>query len=165
MRPKITSWLAVQGCIKFSLRCRPDRAILSGPRFRACGSGLFAALLVVFLLAGGRGTSPAQVVLDGKFGATGALSGPNYAVTSGMGAIRGNNLFQSFSQFNLAAGDVATFSGPANIQNILSRVTGGSASSINGTIRSTINGANFFLINPAGVIFGANAAVDVTGSF
>jgi filamentous hemagglutinin family protein len=82
-----------------------------------------------------------------------------------LGRIVGNNLFHSFSQFNLSAGDVATFSGPANIQNILTRVTGGSASSIDGTIRSTINGANFFLINPSGIIMGPNATVDVSGSF
>jgi filamentous hemagglutinin family protein len=105
------------------------------------------------------------VVLDGKFGTSGSLSGPNYDITSGMGRIVGNNLFHSFSQFNLSAGDVANFSGPANIRNILARVTGGSASSIDGTIRSSINGANFFLLNPAGVLFGPNASIDVTGSF
>jgi filamentous hemagglutinin family protein len=105
------------------------------------------------------------VVLDGKFGTSGPLSGPNFDITAGLGRTVGNNLFHSFSQFNLSAGDVATFSGPANIQNILARVTGGSASSIDGTIRSSITGANFFLINPAGVIFGPNAAIDVTGSF
>jgi filamentous hemagglutinin family protein len=105
------------------------------------------------------------VVLDGKFGTSGPLSGPNYDITGGMGRTVGNNLFHSFSQFNLSAGDVANFSGPANIQNILARVTGGNASSIDGTIRSSINGANFFLINPAGVLFGPNAAIDVSGSF
>src|SRR5579864_7785572 len=109
--------------------------------------------------------SAAQVVLDGKFGTSGALAGPNYAITAAMGLTKGNNLFHSFTQFDLKAGDVATFSGPANIQNILSRVTGGNPSSINGTIRSDIAGANFFLINPSGIVFGPNAAVDVSGSF
>ncbi|MES2223230.1 MAG: filamentous hemagglutinin N-terminal domain-containing protein, partial [Acidobacteriota bacterium] len=47
-------------------------------------------------------------------------------------ATKGNNLFHSFAQFDLKAGEVATFSGPANIQNILSRVTGGAPSSIDG---------------------------------
>jgi len=120
---------------------------------------------MVLLLAAGAATGTAQVVLDGKFGTSGPLAGPSYSITDGMGATRGNNLFQSFAQFNLVAGDVATFTGPANIQNILSRVTGGSASSINGTIRSGIVGANFFFINPSGVMFGPNAVVDVSGSF
>ncbi|HEX5221519.1 MAG TPA: filamentous hemagglutinin N-terminal domain-containing protein [Verrucomicrobiae bacterium] len=110
-------------------------------------------------------TSRAQVVLDGKFGPSGPVTGPNYNITAEMGSVRGNNLFQSFSQFNLNAGEVAAFSGPKNIQNILSRVTGGSASSINGTIRSDITGANFFFINPNGMVFGPNAAIDVSGSF
>ena len=120
---------------------------------------------MVLLLATGRGTISAQVVLDGKFGTSGPLSGPNFSVTAAMGAIRGNNLFQSFKQFDLKSGDVATFSGPATIQNILSRVTGGSHSSIDGTIRSEISGANFFFINPNGIMFGPNAAIDVSGSF
>jgi filamentous hemagglutinin family protein len=110
-------------------------------------------------------TAPAQVVFDGSFGTSGALAGPNYNITAAAGLTRGNNLFYSFSQFDLKAGDVATFSGPANIQNILSRVTGGNPSSIDGTIRSTIAGANFYFINPSGVLIGPHASVDVTGSF
>jgi filamentous hemagglutinin family protein len=103
--------------------------------------------------------------MDGKLGAAGALSGPDYAIGAGLGSLRGNNLFHSFSQLDLKAGETATFSGPANVQNILGRVTGGAPSSIDGTIRSGIAGANLFLINPKGIIFGPNAAVDVAGSF
>ncbi len=123
-------------------------------------------LIVALLLATGISTSRAgDVALDGKLGPGGPLSGPNYDITADLGRTVGNNLFHSFARFSLDAGDVATFSGPANIQNILTRVTGGGVSSIDGTIRSSIAGANFFLINPAGVVFGPNAAVDVTGSF
>ena len=106
-----------------------------------------------------------QVVLDGKFGSSGALSGPNYDITASMGKIKGRNLFQSFSDFNLDTGETATFSGPAKIRNILTRITGGNPSSIDGTVRSDIVGANLFFLNPHGVIFGANAVIDVTGSF
>src|SRR5688572_6928174 len=83
-----------------------------------------------------------QVVLDGKFGTSGSLNGPNYGIGANVGRTAGNNLFHSFSQFDLVPGDIATFSGPANIQNILSRVTGDGPSAIDGTIRSTIAGAN-----------------------
>jgi filamentous hemagglutinin family protein len=95
------------------------------------------------------------------------LSGPDYNITADLGKIVGKNLFQSFSQFNLVNGEVATFSGPVNvnIQNILARVTGGSASSIDGTIQSSIQGANLFFINPFGVLFGSHAQVNVSGSF
>ncbi len=106
----------------------------------------------------------AQVSLDGSLGAAGALAGPNFQVTADFGQRRGANLFHSFSHFSLANGETATFSGPGEVQNILSRVTGGGVSQIDGTIRSTIPGANLFLVNPAGVLFGPNAAIDISGS-
>jgi filamentous hemagglutinin family protein len=77
----------------------------------------------------------------------------------------GGNLFHSFGDFNLIKDDVASFQGPSNVQNILARVTGGGASSIDGTLRSEISGANLYFINPAGVMFGANAKLEISGSF
>ena len=107
----------------------------------------------------------AEVVLDGTLGPSGALSGPDYAITESLGQTRGNNLFHSFSDFNLSSGESATFSGPSNITNVISRVTGGNPSSIDGAINSTIDGANLYLINPSGVMFGENASLNVSGSF
>ncbi|MUG93731.1 filamentous hemagglutinin N-terminal domain-containing protein [Scytonema sp. UIC 10036] len=80
------------------------------------------------------------------------------------GAIRGVNLFQSFSQFNVGDGERVYFANPVGIQNILSRVTGQDPSKIFGLLG--VNGsANLFLINPNGIIFGQNARLDVAGSF
>ncbi|MBP5971802.1 filamentous hemagglutinin N-terminal domain-containing protein [Brasilonema sp. CT11] len=80
------------------------------------------------------------------------------------GAIRGVNLFQSFSQFNVGNGERVYFANPAGIQNILSRVTGNDPSKIFGLLG--VNGnANLFFINPNGIIFGQNARLDVAGSF
>ncbi len=107
----------------------------------------------------------AGVVTDGSMGLAGALSGPNYAITSNLGKQFGANLFHSFSTFNLTKGEIAQFSGPASVQNIISRVTGGSASSIDGTISSSILGANLYLVNPSGIMFGPNASLDISGSF
>src|ERR1051326_7764946 len=107
-----------------------------------------------------------QVTLDHSLGQTGqALAGPNFSITADKGRTRGNNLFFSFAQFDLSSDQTATFSGPNNIQNILSRVTGGQPSSIDGLIKSEIPGANFFLINPKGIVFGPNAQIDVSGAF
>lgn len=105
------------------------------------------------------------IVLDGSFGPSGALPGPNYMISASLGKQVGNNLFHSFSQFDLISSESATFTGPGNIQNILSRVTGGSPSSIDGRISSDIQGANLFFLNPSGVMFGSHARIDVTGSF
>jgi filamentous hemagglutinin family protein len=87
----------------------------------------------------------------------------NGVVTITKGTRNGPNLFHSFGVFNVGAADTANFVNDAGITtNILSRVTGGSASNIFGTIKTTgFGGANLFLINPAGVVFGPNATLDI----
>jgi filamentous hemagglutinin family protein len=105
------------------------------------------------------------ITADGTLGTTVAPSGNVYNINGG--TIRGTNQFHSFGQFSVGTGDIASFNGPANatIQNILSRVTGGTRSEIDGTLRSTISGANLYLLNPSGILFGPNAQLDVSGSF
>src|SRR5919198_4344980 len=92
--------------------------------------------------------SQAQITLDGSLGPRGPLTGPNYRIGAELGQIRGRNLFHSFGQFNVPTGGSATFTGPNSIANIVGRVTGGEASSGDGTIASTIPHANLFLLNP-----------------
>ena len=65
----------------------------------------------------------------------------------------------------MGTNDTARFSGPTGIANILSRVTGGQQSVIDGRLQSTIPGANLYLLNPSGVVFGPTASLDVSGSF
>ncbi|MCV6637588.1 filamentous hemagglutinin N-terminal domain-containing protein [Candidatus Albibeggiatoa sp. nov. NOAA] len=88
-----------------------------------------------------------------------------YNISQDLGQTIGSNLFHSFDRFNLNQGEIAQFSGSNQIQNIISRVVGGEASFINGTIRSNIPDANFYLLNPYGIIFGAHAQLDLQGSF
>lgn len=107
----------------------------------------------------------AEVSFDGSMGAPGTLQGANMEITADRGQLRGDNLFHSFSQFNINQGESANFSGPANVQNIFGRVTGNDASNIDGTLSSSIDGANLFLINPNGIMFGPNAQINITGSF
>ncbi|MDJ0536422.1 MAG: filamentous hemagglutinin N-terminal domain-containing protein [Xenococcaceae cyanobacterium MO_207.B15] len=80
------------------------------------------------------------------------------------GAVRGNNLFHSFQEFNIDAGRGAYFANPAAIENIFSRVTGVNPSEIFGTL-GVLGNANLFLLNPNGIIFGENASLDLRGSF
>ena len=124
----------------------------------------FAAFLFGSLVAS---VAPAQsITTDGTLGAKVTLSGPNYPVTADLGKQVGGNLFHSFGIFGLNKGESATFSGPGTVTNVIGRVTGGSASSINGKIdSSSIAGANLYLINPSGIVFGPSATVNVSGSF
>ena len=106
-----------------------------------------------------------EVTLDGSMGAAGAIAGPDYQITQDLGKLENGNLFHSFGKFNINTTESATFSGSTGIKNIISRVTGGQASTIDGVFRSTIPGANVFFLNPSGIVFGENASLDVQGSF
>ncbi|WP_039727677.1 two-partner secretion domain-containing protein [Leptolyngbya iicbica] len=115
-----------------------------------------------------RGEGQAQVIPDTTLSAESSivnpvtLNGTTYTVTGG--ALRGGNLFHSFEQFSVPAGDTAAFANPDFVTNIISRVTGGTLSDLQGTIQAGGN-ANLFLINPAGVVIGPNARLDIGGSF
>jgi filamentous hemagglutinin family protein len=110
-------------------------------------------------------SSWAEITLDGSLGRSGALIGPNYAISADFGKQIGGNLFHSFRDFNLDQNESATFSGPNTVNNVISRVTGGKPSQINGLLRSTIPNADVYLLNPAGIMFGAGAKLDVQGGF
>lgn len=107
----------------------------------------------------------ADVATDGSIGSATTLSGPFYQIGADLGKQAGSNLFHSFSRFSVGKGETALFSGPRSIKNILSRVTGGQLSAIDGQITSTIPGADLYLFNPAGIAFGPNAQLNISGSF
>ncbi|RAM52719.1 MAG: hypothetical protein C6Y22_04980 [Hapalosiphonaceae cyanobacterium JJU2] len=111
----------------------------------------------------------AQITPDTSLGAESSIVNPD--VINGIpsdridgGATRGSSLFHSFQEFNVGAGRGAYFSNPANITNILTRVTGGNPSNILGKL-GVLGNANLFLLNPKGIFFGPNASLDLGGSF
>ncbi|GAB4552385.1 MAG: hypothetical protein Tsb0014_46240 [Pleurocapsa sp.] len=112
----------------------------------------------------------AQISPDNSLGDESSVVTPNVRVKDSVadlikgGAIRGNNLFHSFEQFNVGNNAAVYFANPDGIANILTRVTGNNISEIFGTL-GVDGAANLFLLNPNGIVFGENAALDVNGSF
>ncbi|MBN3944725.1 CHAT domain-containing protein [Nostoc sp. NMS9] len=75
------------------------------------------------------------------------------------------NLFHSLEKFGLNREQIANFLSNPKIHNILTRVVGGDPSIINGLIQVTGGNSNLFIMNPAGVIFGPNAQINVPADF
>jgi filamentous hemagglutinin family protein len=117
-----------------------------------------AAVLACVCLA-----ATGQPITANGLGTTASAAGSNWTI--GGGTQVGGNLFHSFGRFNIDSGGSATFGGPGSVTHIVSRVTGGERSMIDGRLASSIPAANFWFINPAGVTFGASASLDVKGSF
>ena len=99
---------------------------------------------------------------------TGSLVTPNgnrLDISGGSLSRDGANLFHSFQKFGLDSNQIANFLSNPNIHNILGRVVGGDPSVINGLLQVTGGNSNLFLINPAGIVFGANASLNVPADF
>src|SRR5262249_2515009 len=132
-----------------------------GPVMRRRIGSILAAGICLVICAAATG----QIVTDGKLGAVQSLSGASVNIPAGLGRRMGNNLFHSFSAFNIQTNQTVTFDGPARIKTVLAGVTGGRGSSIDGTLGCSIAGADVYFINPAGVVMGPNAQLNLSGSF
>ena len=137
------------------------------PRFKICAFvfGLFSSTL---------GSYPvqAQVVGDRTLPSPSQVTSPAdniFEITGGTQT--GRNLFHSFRQFSIPNNGRASFQSIApTIDRVISRVTGPSKSRINGILEilqpgGAVSNADFFLINPNGIVFGPSAELNLGGSF
>ena len=136
--------------------------------------GLFVGLVVVALptpiWAKTAAVLIAQIEPDPSLGTDASVVTPEVLLRGDLadeirgGALRGENLFHSFAEFNVLPDQRVYFANPIGIENILSRVTGGNLSTIDGLL-GVDGAANLFLMNPNGILFGPNARLDIEGSF
>ncbi|ELS04439.1 filamentous hemagglutinin family N-terminal domain [Xenococcus sp. PCC 7305] len=120
--------------------------------------GCFTLVEAVFL----NSVAAQAVTPDGTTNTRVDVEGNNFTIEQGDRA--GGNLFHSFGEFSVPNGGSAFFNNAADVVNIFSRVTGGNVSSIDGLLGAQ-GTANLFLINPAGIIFGEGASLNIGGSF
>jgi filamentous hemagglutinin family protein len=124
----------------------------------------FAYLLATCIIASTSGAY-AQNITTGANGLNTNVEqvGNQYNITGGTQAEA--NLFYSLQKLGLSTGEIANFLSNPSVQNVLTRVTGGEASLINGLLQVTGGNSNLFIMNPAGIVFGANASLNVPASF
>lgn len=128
-----------------------------------------SVLLAILPVAGGINAErvKAQSITPAADG-TGTIVTPNgnqFDISGGTNSGNGANLFHSFNQFGVSQNQIANFLSNPAIENILARVVGGDASAINGLIQVTGGNSNLYLMNPAGIIFGSNATLNVPAAF
>lgn len=91
------------------------------------------------------------------------INGNTYTIQGGTQA--GANLFHSFHTLGLSSSEIADFLSNPSITNIFGRVTGGDPSVLDGQIQITGANSNLYLMNPAGIVFGAGVSLNVGGDF
>ena len=130
-----------------------------------------SAILLVAVLAIANHLTPttaiAQSIVPANDGTQTLVTreGKRYKIEGGTRSSDSLNLFHSFTRFGLNASEIAHFLSSPNLQNILARVGGSEPSIINGLIQVTDGNPNLYLMNPAGIVLGSGASLNVPGDF
>jgi filamentous hemagglutinin family protein len=123
-----------------------------------------AILLGSGLTLADRPAAIAQNIVGGAPNTTVNQVGNQFDITGGFNA--GNNTFFSFEQFSLNTNQTANFQVGGTVENVMARVMGGSPSNIYGTLQVTGGTSpNLYLMNPAGIVFGPGATINIPGAF
>lgn len=81
------------------------------------------------------------------------------------GQRKGGNLFHSFDKFSFTRDQIVDIQSNPAIRNIFTRIIGGEASVIDGMLKVSGASSNLYLMNPAGILFGPNVRLNLSGMF
>ncbi len=165
MTAKVINFANLLTHIKNNLAFSPLTLHKCGANFVKGLAGITSLLFATSIVVDGFKTSAQAQITPGANDTNTIVnqSGNTINITGGTQA--GANLFHSFEKFGLNQDQIANFISNPSIQNILGRVTGGDASVINGLIQVTGGNSNLYLINPAGIVFGQGASLNVPAAF
>ncbi|MEO0457346.1 MAG: CHAT domain-containing protein [Cyanobacteria bacterium P01_A01_bin.114] len=106
---------------------------------------------------------PVRAASDGT-GTVVTQNGQTFDIRAGSLSSDRSNLFHSFQTFQPNRGETVNFLAEPAVQNIFARINGERPSVIDGLLQISGGQANLFLINPAGIIFGSNATLNLPAS-
>ncbi|WP_350333272.1 autotransporter domain-containing protein [Coralliovum pocilloporae] len=105
----------------------------------------------------------ADVETDGSLGGIAqSLSGSTVMVPSSLGVVNGGALFHSFSEFDVSSGQTVTFTGNPPITDVITRVTGGEQSVLNGQIVNSVPNGSLLLLNESGFLLKSDVSFNVS---
>jgi filamentous hemagglutinin family protein len=133
------------------------------PRFKSLRRFWFI-LPIVTLWGGSHSSALAQSIVPADRTQVNH-QGNRFEITGGQRSRDGANLFHSFDRFGLTREEIANFQSNPALQNILVRVMGGEASLIDGLLQMSGGRSNLFLMNPAGILLGSQARLDLPAAF
>ena len=124
-------------------------------------------LMILLVIHPSYAQNPSPITSSGLNTQVTQVGENQYSITGGTRPGSNTNLFHSFGEFGVPANGIANFLNETSLptDNILGRVTGGNPSNIFGIVQTQgFGNANFFLMNPAGILFGPNASLNVGGT-
>lgn len=103
-----------------------------------------------------------RIVPDGRTATTVTANGSVSTVTTN--TISGPNAFNSYSKFEIGAGNTGNLILPNGTSNLINLVNGNTATTINGTLNAYKNGqigGNVYFADPNGFVVGKSGVVNV----